>query len=78
MFFKMFIRNITGVVCCLFVYLAQQPPVGHGLLIHEVSRSQYYSGRNKNSVKIVINRMIQEFLCTSKNNDTFLLVVLLV
>ena len=45
-------RAATGTGClCLFVYqimhievvflsfLAQQPPVGHGLLIHEVSRS---------------------------------------
>jgi len=25
--------------CCLFLFLAQQPSVGQGLLIHEVSRS---------------------------------------
>jgi len=37
-----------------------------------------FQGRNKNSVKIVTNRMILKFLCTSKNKGTILLVDVLV
>jgi len=31
--------NSMGVTINYVLFLAQQPPVGHGLLIHEVSRS---------------------------------------
>ena len=36
---RIVIATRTAECCLLFVYLAQQPPLGHGLLVHEVPRS---------------------------------------
>jgi hypothetical protein len=47
-------------------------------VVVQVVYKKYYLRRNINSVKIVTTRMIQKFLCTSKNKGTFFLVDLLI